>query len=201
MGRTAILLAAGKSTRMGSLKGLLPWGGKTLFEHQLMSLEKSLIDEIIVVVGYQAEHFMKITKEHAIKTVYNQHFQSGKCSSLLTGLRTLESGSDSILVVAVDQPTSFEVINRMLESLSKSEDKIAVPLFNGKRGHPVLFSGSILEDLLSIKEETLGIRSVFQKYKNSICDVPISDCLIQLNLNTPEEYETALRRNITQNLN
>jgi molybdenum cofactor cytidylyltransferase len=201
MGRTAILLAAGKSTRMGSLKGLLPWEGKTLFEHQLMSLEKSLIDEIIVVVGYQAENFMKITKEHSIKTVYNQHFQSGKCSSLLAGLRTMESGSDAILVVAVDQPTSFEVINRLLESLSKSEAKIAVPLFNGKRGHPVLFSGSILEDLLSIKEETLGIRSVFQKYKERISEVPINDCFIQLNINTPEDYEAALRRNNSKKIN
>jgi molybdenum cofactor cytidylyltransferase len=193
MGRTAILLAAGKSMRMGSLKGLLPWGDKTLFEHQLMELEKSLIDTIIVVVGYQAEHFMKITKDRPIKTVYNQHFQSGKCSSLLTGLRTMESSSDAILVVAVDQPTSFEVINRLLKSLSKGEDKIAVPLFNGKRGHPVLFSGSILVDLLSIKEETLGIRSIFQKYDESISEVPISDCIIQLNLNTPEDYEAAIR--------
>lgn len=199
MGHTAILLAAGKSTRMGTLKGLLPWGGKTLFEHQLMELEKSLIDSIIVVVGYKKEHFMKITKELPIKTVFNQHFQSGKCSSLLTGLRTIESRSDAILVVAVDQPICFEVINRLLESLSNSKDKIAVPLFNEKRGHPVLFSGSILEDLLSIKEETLGIRSVFQKYKNSICEVPLNNDYIQLNLNTPEEYEIALRRNITKN--
>lgn len=201
MGSTAILLAAGESTRMGTLKGLLPWEGKTLFEHQLLELEKSLIDEIVVVVGYQAEHFTKITKNQPIKTVYNQHFQSGKCSSILAGLLAMESGSEAIVIIAVDQPTSFKVINRLLESFSNSKDKIAVPFFNGKRGHPVLFSCSIIDDLLSIKEETMGIRSIFQKYKHSICDVPISDYLIQFNLNTPEEYETALRRNISKKLN
>jgi molybdenum cofactor cytidylyltransferase len=194
MKATAILLAAGKSTRMGSPKGVLPWQGQTLFEHQLLTLEKSLIDEIIVVVGYQANLFLNLGKNHPIKTAYNKNFLSGKCSSILTGLQSVSNHPDAILFIAVDQPSNPHIIDTLIKALFKSDRRIAVPVYHGKRGHPVLFSASLIGDLLSIKEETMGLRSVFQKHKESIYEVPIDNAMIRLNLNTPQDYEAAVKK-------
>lgn len=193
MGGSAILLAAGKSTRMGSLKGLLPWHGTTLFEHQLKALERASLDEIIVVLGFQAELFNRIAKNYPIKIVYNQHFLSGKCSSILCGLQAIEKVSLPILITAVDQPTNPEIINRLAESLQNSNAQIAVPVYKEKRGHPVLFSERMLSELLSITEETQGLRGIFQKYKHNVLEVPVNNSGILLNLNTYEDYEKIVR--------
>lgn len=193
MGGSAILLAAGKSTRMGSLKGLLPWHGTTLFEHQLKALERASLDEIIVVLGFQAELFNRIAKNYPVKIVYNQHFLSGKCSSILCGLQAIEKVSLPILITAVDQPTNPEIINRLAESLQNSNAQIAVPVYKEKRGHPVLFSERMLSELLSITEETQGLRGIFQKYKHNVLEVPVNNSGILLNLNTYEDYEKIVR--------
>lgn len=178
---------------MGSLKGLLPWHGTTLFEHQLKALERASLDEIIVVLGFQAELFNRIAKNYPVKIVYNQHFLSGKCSSILCGLQAIEKVSLPILITAVDQPTNPEIINRLAESLQNSNAQIAVPVYKEKRGHPVLFSERMLSELLSITEETQGLRGIFQKYKHNVLEVPVNNSGILLNLNTYEDYEKIVR--------
>ncbi|MBU8878569.1 nucleotidyltransferase family protein [Bacillus sp. FJAT-29790] len=200
MGATAILLAAGQSTRMGCLKGMLPWHEKTLFEHQLIALEKSTLSEIIVVLGYEAERFLKIVNNYSVKAVYNKNYHIGKVSSILTGLNAVGDVSESILILAVDQPTETEIINNLVEIQTNSNCPIAVPVYDGKRGHPVVFSRSIINDLLAIKEETKGLRTIFQKYEKKVIEAPINNPLIRLNLNTIEDYQNAVKEHLSANL-
>ncbi|WP_257347328.1 nucleotidyltransferase family protein [Pseudalkalibacillus decolorationis] len=190
MGVTAILLAAGQSSRMGKLKGLLPWKGVTLFEHQLMTLEKSSVEEIIVVV---AEQFMKLAKYFLVRMEFNKNYPFGKCSSILSGLQAMKNPKNNILIAALDQPLDTDTINSLSETLAGSGHPIAVPVFLGKRGHPILFSGSLHNDLLTINEETMGLRSIFQKYKDTVMEVPVNNPAILLNLNTPDDYQMALK--------
>ncbi|MFK9092774.1 NTP transferase domain-containing protein [Bacillus salipaludis] len=198
MGVTAILLAAGQSSRMGKLKGLLPWKGVTLFEHQLMTLEKSSVEEIIVVFGYQAEQFMKLAKYFPVRMKFNKKNPFGKCSSILSGLQAMKNPKNNILIAALDQPLDTDTINSLSETLEGSDHLIAVPVFLGKRGHPVLFSGSLHNDLLTINEETMGLRSIFQKYKDTVMEVSVNNPTILLNLNTPDDYQMALKQQIKE---
>ncbi len=183
---SAILLAAGQSTRMGSLKGLLPWGEKTLFEHQLLTLVQSPITEIVVVVGYQAEQFIKIAQHYPVRIIHNKNYHLGKCSSIITGLQAVQSRPEMILISAIDQPAEAGVIQQLI--LSLLDYPIAIPIMNGKRGHPILFSEKLFTELLTITEETKGLRNIIQKYQNQLVEVPVHSPLIQLNLNTPHDY-------------
>lgn len=189
---SAILLAAGQSARMGGLKGLLPWGEKTLFEHQLQILAQSPLTDIVVVIGYQAEQFIKIAQHYPVKMIHNRNYQQGKCSSIITGLRAVQNHSEMILISAIDQPTETGIIQQLIHSLL--DYPIAIPVMNGKRGHPILFSTKILKDLLTITEETKGLRNIIQKYQTQLVEVPIYNPLIQLNLNTPQDYLIAQER-------
>lgn len=191
----AILLAAGQSTRMGFHKGFLPWHGKTLFEHQLQVLEASKLSDIIVVTGFESEPFLKIAKDYTVTAVTNTNYLNGKCSSILAGLQIVSKETEAIVIVAVDQPTEASIIHQLIEALHTNNSLIAVPVYCEKRGHPVLFSTKIMKDLLSISEDTKGLRAVFQKYPNSVIEVPINHSLIKLNINTLKDYQKARNMN------
>ncbi|WP_066288309.1 nucleotidyltransferase family protein [Bacillus sp. FJAT-29937] len=191
---SAILLSAGLSSRMRPLphKGLLQWKGKTLIEHQIQMLLNSNLSEIIVVVGHEAEKFFPITNQYPVKAVYNENFLQGKCSSIIKGLQSIDPACDMILITAVDQPIDDTVINHLIQSLQESNCLIAIPLNNGKRGHPILFSKNIIHVLLSIQEETQGLRNIIRKYENQIVEAVIDNTLISQNINTPMDYRMSL---------
>lgn len=197
MSSTAILHAAGQSSRMGNrIKGLLPWEGITLFEHQLQMLEKSPFDEIIVVVGNEANLFIEIANKYPVKIVHNKNFLNGKCSSIIAGLEAMDKHSEMILITAVDQPLDLLIMNQLVHALENSNHSIAIPVYKKKRGHPILFSTNIYHELLSIEEKTKGLRSIIQKYQKSLIEVPIDNFLVELNLNTPTDYQLAIEENI-----
>lgn len=189
----AILLAAGKSTRMGCLKGILPWQGTTLFEHQLEILEASNLSQIVIVTGYKSERFLKLAANYDVQTVLNTNYLKGKCSSILTGLRNINNEAEAVLIAAVDQPTDSLTIKRLIKTLQMTNSSIVVPVYGGKRGHPILFSTKIMTDLLSIQEETKGLRSLFKKHQ--VYEIPINHSLVEININTPSDYQKALNLN------
>ncbi|QED47727.1 nucleotidyltransferase family protein [Cytobacillus dafuensis] len=198
---TAILLAAGQSKRMQPLthKGLLSWEGKTLFEHQLQMLLQSSLSDIIVILGHEAELFLHIANKYPVKTIYNENFKKGKCSSIICGLQAANKDSKMILVSSVDQPVDYKIINQLVLSMKDTDQPISIPINKGKRGHPILFSRKIISDLLLINEKTQGLRNIIRKYENQIIEVPIDSILIGLNINTPEDYQNAMKINLCGN--
>lgn len=194
MTHTAIVLAAGRSSRMGTLKGLLQWKGTTLFEHQLQNLRESVFSDIVVVLGYKAEAFIPIAKKYPIKIIINEQFYEGKCSSIISGVKTAVKSAETILITSVDQPLQSLTINMLAESLVKRGSLIAVPSHQGKRGHPILFSAQLRNDLLSIKEERMGLRDVIQEHENFLLEVPVENDQIHLNLNNQDDYINALKK-------
>ncbi|WP_419394278.1 nucleotidyltransferase family protein [Cytobacillus praedii] len=192
---SAILLAAGQSNRMGVLKGLLPWQGKTLFEHQLHVLEASNLSQIIVVTGFESKRYLQLAANYSVTLATNTEYLKGKCSSILRGIDFVSIETEAILIAAVDQPTDTSIIHQLIEALQTSNCFIAVPVNGGKRGHPVLFSANIMKDLQSIREETKGLRYLFKKYYTNVIEVPINHSLINLNINTPSDYQNALDLN------
>lgn len=185
---TAVLLAAGRSARMGRPKGLLHWEGKPLITYQIEQLSLSRIDHTVVVLGYGAEQYEPYIGEgaHVIK---NRQWEQGKSASVIQGISALDSECGAVLLVNVDQPVPSASINQLIDSHQRLQGKIHLPVFQGRRGHPVLFSTELLPDLREISEECQGVKSVIRKYDTEIVHVPTTDPSVLYNFNTPADYE------------
>ncbi|QQK77218.1 nucleotidyltransferase family protein [Salicibibacter cibarius] len=185
---TALVLAAGRSQRMGTLKAALPWNGTTLINYQINQLQNTLISELIVVTGYKSEEVAEMIKPSHVKIVHNHRFHEGKTSSIRKGVKSISPDSKGILISAVDQPVPKHTIDFMITHFNKTNASIVVPVYQQKRGHPVLFSTQLKHELLKINEETQGLRNIFRKYNRDVSPIEVSDPNVLLNLNTPIDF-------------
>lgn len=186
---TAILLAAGRSSRMGQSKGLLNWEGKPLIIHQLEQLKSSGVHRIIIVLGHQPEVYEAYIKDDQSTILWNENWEQGKSSSILTGLTAIEDTSEAIIFVNIDQPLSYRIVDQLIDSYVRSQGRIHIPVFNGRRGHPVLFSTQLLPQLRAVTEETQGLKHVIRDFQNDIILVDMEDSTILYNFNTPSDYK------------
>ncbi|MFD1705264.1 NTP transferase domain-containing protein [Siminovitchia sediminis] len=183
-----ILLAAGRSSRMGQLKALLPWNGKMLIHYQIEQMQQAGIDPMIVVLGFQAERLLHSIAGYEVKTVINENYNEGKSSSIRKGLMEIQEQVDGIFISAVDQPVPFEVLIKMKKDLASNKAAVIIPTNENKRGHPILFRGSLHKELLNIREQTKGLRGVIHAYQDQITYLEVNDSSILFNLNRPEDY-------------
>ncbi len=190
---SAIILAAGKSSRMKTPKPLLNWGKENLINFQIESLKNSNIEEIIVVIGSNAEEIKKEINSDEIKVVENVDFELGKTTSIKKGLSEINNKND-ILLIAVDQPRNKLLIEQISDfHINHPENKkIIMPFSDGKSGHPIIFSNVFFNELTQINEETEGIREVIKRNQDSIIKYKTKDESALIDLNTPEQYEEYL---------
>lgn len=198
MRSVALLLAAGESERMGAPKVLLDWHGQPLLAHQLQQIQKSDLGECVVVLGRDFEALEPHVRRPfrpgwKSRPVRNPRFAEGKCTSIRVGLASLLARPDAILIASVDQPLDHRLIDALLlagkqEWAAAGEPEgrtIILPVFEGRRGHPPLFRGTLLPELLGVQEETLGLRTVVRRLPERVREIPWDSPQILLNLNTP----------------
>jgi molybdenum cofactor cytidylyltransferase len=192
---SAILLAACHSERMGTQKALLTWDGRTLLAYQLDQLAAvHTVREIIVVTGYAAERLAPIVEAAPrARVAYNAEFESGKTSSIRCGLAAIEGAPDAVMLLAVDQPRAAGLLRALVRAHAASAAPITAPVFEAHRGHPLIFDASLLPELSTIDEATLGLRAVVQRHAASINDVPVDDPSACIDLNTRDDVERAQR--------
>ncbi len=190
---SAILLAAGESTRMGQQKALLPWQGTTLLEYQLAQLaDVEEINEIVVVTGHEPEAIARIVERAPrARVAHNANYKSGKVSSIQAGLRAIATDTEAVLLLNVDQPRSSAIHGAVIASHVAKRVPITVPAHDGHRGHPVLVARLLFDELLAISEETQGIRAVMRRHESEINVVEIDDASVTLDLNTPDDVQAA----------
>ena len=142
---SVILLAAGKSKRLGTPKQLLPFKESTVLEETIKNLTASSLDELIVVSGYQAEEIAGKIKDRQIKVAVNPDFQTGIGSSIRSGLAKVSEKSDAVMIVLGDQPLiDKDIINPLVREFTMTERGILVPYYRGVKGHPVIFDRKYL---------------------------------------------------------
>ncbi|HUE75210.1 MAG TPA: nucleotidyltransferase family protein [Chloroflexota bacterium] len=190
----AILLAAGESTRMGQLKALLPWGGTTLFEYQIGELHRSLVSETIVVLGHGAEQLDPLARPGRTRVIVNPNYRWGRSSSIRVGLQAIADEPAAIVVTSVDQPRPAAVIDSLVRDHLRRNGLITRPVYRAQHGHPPVFSGRLLPELRRVTEEKSGLKEVLQKHQSQVYDLDLDDPVVLLNLNSPQDYEAALRR-------
>ena len=191
---SAVLTAAGESTRMGRPKALLEWHGVTLVEYQTASLLSAGVAEVVVVLGHRHELIAPYVRGTGVRHVVNGEYRQGKTTSIKAGLRGADPEAEGILLLAVDQPRPPEIISSILDAHLRAEALMTSPRHRGRGGHPLVFSSMLRAELESISEEKQGIRGVFAAHRAEVHEVEIGDPVVRLDLNSPEAYEEARAR-------
>lgn len=189
---SAIVLAAGTSSRMGSPKALLDWAGEPLVCYQVHQLQEAGCDEVIVVLGHRADDIARCMRALNCRIMLNPRFQHGRAGSLRIGAKAVNRDADAIVIIDVDQPRPAAFIRALIEG-RRPEDAVTRPVHNGIHGHPVVVAGNLREEMMAATDEAEGLHGVLRAHAGETSEVDAGD-ILDLGFNTPEEYEAARRR-------
>jgi molybdenum cofactor cytidylyltransferase len=184
----AVILSGGASQRMGSPKALLPYQGRPFLEHLLDVTRHPKISVRRVVLGVHAEPIAKAIHLPADEVVINADWERGQLSSIQAGLKSLPAGLDGILLCLVDHPLiSANLVADLIAAFYTSQAPIVVPVFEGRRGHPVIFSARLFPELRTAPLD-IGARAVVWAHRAEICEFPTNEEGCVLNLNDPDTF-------------
>jgi CTP:molybdopterin cytidylyltransferase MocA len=179
---------------MGQSKPLLPWGDRTLLQWELDQLLQSCVDDIIVVLGNRSDDVRRALGPAARYCIFNQRWPQGRATSLAAGAKALvangRAAPDVVVIQNVDQPTRADIIDTLVAELRRTGVEIVQPSYRGKRGHPVVVSGRLIPELVSVREETLGLRAVVDAHPPRL--VPMDgEPIVRVDLDTPDLLDEA----------
>lgn len=187
-----IILAAGASTRMKTQKMLLPFGNETVIETVVRKVTNALKQNIIVVVGANREKISEKIKSYPVQIAVNENYMQGMLSSVIAGINTLPENAKAVLLFLGDQPQIPEIVmDEVINSWKTSGESIIIPIFNGRRGHPVLIAAKYKTDILRLNPDK-GLRELMGKYKNDIFEMECQYSEIIRDIDTPEEYRNEI---------
>lgn len=184
-----IILGAGRSTRMGRTKQLLPWQGSTILGQVLGQARRSCLAPLIVVLVHDAERITQKVDLVGAKVVVNPDFARGQGTSLRAGLEGLPQGAEAALFLLGDQPlVTASVIDRILREYRSQKAGIIIPLYQGQRGNPVLIDRSLFPELMRLQGDT-GARVLFEEHADLVREVAVAEQGVLQDIDTWEEYQ------------
>jgi len=198
----SIILAAGESRRMGFPKALLPYprdGAETTFlAHLLDVMNRSRAEPIVVVLGHEAELIRRSlppTGWGRARPVLNERYREGMLTSIVAGLEAVEkSPAEGCLVLPVDHPdVSPEIVDLLIDRFAETPRPIVLPVHRGRRGHPVLFSREVFDEIRRAPE-AVGARQVVWDHQGDLLEVEVPDPGIGRDVDTPGDYRSFRER-------
>ncbi len=191
MSVAGLILAAGESTRMGRLKQLLPWDNDTLLGWQIGQMVEAGAEEVVVVLGHEAEAISEAMLDGVARIVVNADYRSGRASSLRCAAEAVREPVAAVAILSVDQPRPAWLTRRLVERRRETGAAIVQPRFGRHRSHPVIVTGALLEELRGVREEDLGLRAVLERHADDTDIVSLDRGELDVDLNTPADYEMA----------
>lgn len=192
MGVSAVVLAAGRSERMGEPKQMLRLGSRSMLEQTLENVRASGVDEIVLVLGFASEAIRRELSESlldGVRVVVNEKYESGMASSLRAGLTAVSPAMKAALIVLADQPSvRSETMGHIIDAYCESAAKIVVPYYKGRRGNPVLLDRSVFSEAMAL-EGDVGCRAIFAKHPEAMASVEVDDPAILADIDTRDDYE------------
>jgi len=190
----AIVLAAGRSRRMGAQKLLLPLGGRPVIVRVVDELLRCDLARVLVVVNPSGGPIREALAGREVEFVLNEAPESEMLDSLRCALRAVPPACDWILVMPADHPgIDAATVHRLLEAARDSKRGIVAPVWNGRRGHPLLIARRHREELLR-RHDAVGLRGLLAAHPDDILEVASPTPAILQDLDTPADYAAAARR-------
>ncbi|MXY98481.1 MAG: nucleotidyltransferase family protein, partial [Gemmatimonadetes bacterium] len=191
---TGLVLAAGRSERMGTPKQLLPFGRVTLIEQVIRTLTRSRLGkEVVVVLGYRAMDIVKRISGLPVRLAYNPDPEGDMLSSIRCGLAYIEP-DQAIMIALGDQPlVTTGIVNRLIDEYEGRPEGMVLPVHDGKRGHPMILSPAYREEIL-FESIPGGLKALRDRHSDSVRTVPVDSDAVLIDLDHRSDYEEALRR-------
>jgi molybdenum cofactor cytidylyltransferase len=191
----AVILAAGRSTRMGGPNKLLAeLDGKKLVRIAAEQALASKASEVVVVTGHQAELVEKALAGLKVRFVRNPEFAGGLASSVKAGIAAVPDNADGAVICLGDMPLiSADLIDRLVEAFAPDRGNlIVVPVADGRRCNPVLWSRRFFNELMTLDGD-IGARHLIAKHAEAVAEVPVEGQSAFLDIDTPQALEAARR--------
>jgi molybdenum cofactor cytidylyltransferase len=189
---SAVVPAAGLSTRMGQNKLLLIFKGKPLVVGVVETLLASKIDEVIVVLGHETEKVRAELEGRPVRLVHNPDYREGLSTSVRIGVNAVSPDAAGIMICLADQPLlEPEDINRIVAAFAtakKVNKSIVVPFFEGERGNPVILDASLRVAILGIAGDA-GCKGVIQRYPKKVYAIEMENDHVVRDVDDVEAYE------------
>ena len=188
-----IILSAGESKRMGKPKQLLPWGKSVILQQVIENASASRLGKILLVLGAQAAEITgKIKISSKTRIVVNRDFKEGMSSSVKCGVKNAPVETKAYMLLLGDQPFICpDIINQLIDCYQKSKHSIIIPVYDGTKGHPVIFDVRYKQELLAIGDG--GAKVVVDNHVRDILEVPVDSPEILTDIDTPQDYQKAIR--------
>jgi molybdenum cofactor cytidylyltransferase len=183
----------------GRHKLLLPLGGRPVLAHVLEATLASRARLIILVLGHQATQVRvalgPLADQPAITIIENPDYLQGMSTSIHAGLRVLMSNNislyqpDSAVILLGDQPLmTARIIDTLITARQTTYKRIITPLYQGKRGNPVLFDASLFTELLQVTGDEGG-KSIIERHRQEVASVEVGDTMPSSDVDTWEAYQ------------
>ena len=188
---SAIVLAAGKSSRMGAEnKMLLAFKGSTVIGSVINALELSIVNEIIIVDNKETSIKGHLNNLGSLKFVTNLDSEQGLTTSIQCGIRAASESTSGYLICLGDMPLlTYSEYNTLVNNyLSSKTIAILIPTFKNKRGNPVLFSAHFKDEILQLQEKN-GCKPVVASNDDYVIEIPFPNNNCHLDIDTKEDYK------------
>lgn len=174
---------------MGRTKQLLPYKGSTLLQTCIHHCRASMLDQIIVVLGHEADKIRPRIEHPGLQIIVNSMYENGQASSIKKGLSLVSESCQGAMFLLADQPLVTDgLINSLIAQWKQNRSSIVVPYYQNQRGNPVIFPKTLFGRLNQLDGDTGG-RELLETYKHQIRKVPIDDPAILLDIDRPEDYD------------
>lgn len=184
----ALVLAAGKSERMGRQKLLLPWGDQTVIEAVIDNIILAGINKIMAVVGSQSEEIARVLGARPVTLCFNSHFAEGMHTSVIQGFSNIPESAGAVMVFLGDQPfIPTDVIKNVFHSWQSSGKGIVIAAYHGIRGHPTLFDMKYREEIIHL-DRASGLRSLADKFPGEVLESETNYPEITRDIDTKNDY-------------
>ncbi len=186
---SAVVLAAGQSTRMGRAKMSLPWGGTTVLGHVIDVFRAAGIEDVLVVTGGDRAAVEAIATRCEARVAFNPHYaEQDMLRSLQIGLSSMPPDTEASLIGLGDQPQVLEsTVRTLLDAYGRTFASLIVPSYQMRRGHPWLIARSLWDAVLQMQAQETP-RDFLRTNAGRILHINVETPTILSDLDTPEDY-------------
>jgi molybdenum cofactor cytidylyltransferase len=176
-------------------KLLLKLNGETLIEHVVKVAKESSVDEIVVVLGYEATKVKERLAKIACKFAVNENYMKGQSGSVKVGLSAISGNAEAVMILPADIAlVDPESINRVLEEYKRSKSTIVIASHQQQSGHPILLDRILFPEVSKIDEHTQGLKAVINRHRAEINYVEARTENVLVDIDSKDEFDKHFRR-------